>query len=168
MPFRPGLLGLFFFCRLMEGFLIQGWGLILPGYGGISTLSRGANFVARWFNEPQPVSDQWMNVEFPHRERRYRPGRSRFSSTSYWSCLYTEYVLIRVGTLSSPGAVGPRHWSKRSLSLRTGSMSLIPSSIGWGLGFHTVRSGIDPRDHCLLTSPGSWSCILIEGFMTQG
>ena len=34
----------------MEGFLIRGWKLILPGCGGTSALARGATLAARWLS----------------------------------------------------------------------------------------------------------------------
>ena len=44
--------------------LVRGWKLILRGYGGTSTLPRGATFDARQTHEPQPVSNQPMGVVF--------------------------------------------------------------------------------------------------------
>ena len=44
----------------MEGFLTQGWELILPGCGGTSALARGATLAARWLHEPsQSAITQW-------------------------------------------------------------------------------------------------------------
>ena len=42
--------------RCMAGFLIQRWDVILPEYGGSSTLAKGTTLPARWFYEPQPIS----------------------------------------------------------------------------------------------------------------
>ena len=41
----------------MDGFLNQGWELILPGCGGTSALARGAILAALWPHEPQPASE---------------------------------------------------------------------------------------------------------------
>ena len=41
----------------MDGFLNQGWELILPGCGGTSALGRGAILGALWPHEPQPASE---------------------------------------------------------------------------------------------------------------
>ena len=62
----------------MEGFLIRGWGIMLPGYSGTSALARGATLAARWLHDPQPVSNQPVGLGFPHPERRYRLGGSAF------------------------------------------------------------------------------------------
>ena len=44
----------------MEGFLIRGWELVLPGCGETSTLARGAALAARWLHEPrQSAITQW-------------------------------------------------------------------------------------------------------------
>ena len=48
----------------MEGFLIRGWELILPGCVRTSTLSREATLAARWFHEPQPISNQPISLGF--------------------------------------------------------------------------------------------------------
>ena len=42
----------------MEGFLVPGWKLMLPLFGGTSTLSRGATLAARWLREPKPISNR--------------------------------------------------------------------------------------------------------------
>ena len=60
-------------CTCIGVFLIRGWCLILPTCGGTSTLVRGEIMAARKLHEPQPISDQWMGVGFPHRAGRYRP-----------------------------------------------------------------------------------------------
>ena len=68
----------------MEGFLTQGWELILPGCGGTSALAREATLAARWLHEPQPISNQPVELGFPHLAGRYRPGRFSLSSPGYW------------------------------------------------------------------------------------
>ena len=85
----------FWSCIYMEGFLIRGWELILPGCDGASGLARGATLAARWLHEPQPISNQPMWLGFPHRAGLYRPGRSLFSSSGCWSCRDMEGFLIR-------------------------------------------------------------------------
>ena len=62
----------------MEGFLIRGWEIILPGCGGTSALARGATLAARWLHEPQPISNQPVGLVFPQTAGRYRPGGSLF------------------------------------------------------------------------------------------
>ena len=79
----------------MEGFLIRGWEIILPGCGGTSALARGVTLIARWLHEPQPISNHPVGLEFPHRAGRYRPGRSLFSFPGCWSCRVMEEFLIR-------------------------------------------------------------------------
>ena len=79
----------------MEGFLIRGWELIVPGCGRTSALARGATLAARWLREPQPISNQAVELEFPHRAGWYRPGGSLFSSPGCWDYRNTEGFLIR-------------------------------------------------------------------------
>ena len=79
----------------MEGFLIRGWEIILPGCGGTSALARGVTLIARWLHEPQPISNHPVGLEFPHRAGRYRPGRSLFPSAGCRSCGNMEGFLIR-------------------------------------------------------------------------
>ena len=79
----------------MEGFLIRGWELILPGCGGTSALARGATLAARWLHEPQPIIRNHPVGLFPHRAGRYRPGRYLFSSPGCLSCRIMEGILIR-------------------------------------------------------------------------
>ena len=54
------------------------------------------------------------------------------------------------GSLSSPGAAGPRRWPEGRMSPRANCM--IPSQSAKHpeeLGFHTVRGGVDPGDDCI-------------------
>ena len=51
------------------------------------------------------------------------------------------------GSLSSPGAAGPRHWPKGQLSPRADCMSANKSAITrGGVDFYTVQGGVDPMD----------------------
>ena len=62
----------------MVGFLIRGWGLLIPGCGGTSTLSRGATLTARWLHESQPtVFSQW-GWGFHILQGGVDPGDARF------------------------------------------------------------------------------------------
>ena len=79
----------------MEGFLIQGWEIILPGSGGTSVLERGATLAARWLHESQPISNYPVGFGFPHPAGRYRPGGSPSWSPGSWSCRDMEGFLIR-------------------------------------------------------------------------
>ena len=93
-------------CRDVEGFLIRGLELILPGCGGTSALSRGTTLAARWLHESQRISHQPVGLRFPRPAGRYRPGGYLFSSPGCWSCRYLEGFLIRGWNLYSPGAAG--------------------------------------------------------------
>ena len=42
----------------MNRFLLHGRNFTLPGYGGTSTLARGATPAARWLHEFQPISNR--------------------------------------------------------------------------------------------------------------
>ena len=136
-------------CTDMDGFLIRGLEIILPGCGGTSSLARGATLATRSLHEPQPISNHPVGLGFPHPAGRYRPGGSAFSSVASWSCGDMEGILSGDGKLSSPGVARPRCWPEGQLSLREGSMSPSQSAVTqWGWGFHTLRSGIDPGDMC--------------------
>ena len=56
----------------MEGFLIRGWKIVLPGCGGASALARGATLAARRLHGPQPISNHPVGLGFPHPVGRYR------------------------------------------------------------------------------------------------
>ena len=59
----------------MEGFLIRGWELILPGCGGTSALARGATLAAQWLH----ASNQPVGLGFCHNLRGgIDPGDLRF------------------------------------------------------------------------------------------
>ena len=77
-------------CRDMGGFLVRGWEIILPGFGGTSSLARGATLAAHGLHEPQPISNHPVGSGFPHPAGRYRLGRSAFSSPGCWSCRDVE------------------------------------------------------------------------------
>ena len=54
------------------------------------------------------------------------------------------------GSLSSPGAAGPRHWPEGQLSPRADRMSASQSAIIQGpSGLYIVRGGVDPGGHCI-------------------
>lgn len=45
----------------MEGFMVRGWGLDIPGRGGTSTLSRGATLARSGsMRASQPFISQWV------------------------------------------------------------------------------------------------------------
>ena len=134
-------------CRGMEVFLTREWELILPGCGGTTALAEGATFAARWFHEPQPISNHPLDLRFPHPAGRYRPGGSACSSPGYWSRRDMEGFLTRGWEISSPGVAGLRRLPEGQLSARAGSMSPSQSTIiQWGWGFRILRGGIDPGD----------------------
>ena len=62
----------------MEGFMIRGWEIIIPGCGGTSALAPGATLAARWLHEPQPISNQPVRLGFSHRAGGIDPGDHRF------------------------------------------------------------------------------------------
>ena len=55
-------------------------------------MARGATLTARWFHEPQPISNQPVGLGFPHRAGGLDPGDLRFR-------LWAVGV---VGVISSP------------------------------------------------------------------
>ena len=79
----------------MEGVLIPGWELFLPGCGGTSAWAQESTLAAHWLHGPQPISNQSMWLGFPHRAELYRPGGSALSSLVFWSCRDMEGFLIR-------------------------------------------------------------------------
>ena len=58
----------------MEGFLIRGWEIILPGYGWTSALAGGATLAALWHHEPQPISDHPVGWGFHNARGGICPG----------------------------------------------------------------------------------------------
>ena len=78
----------------MEGVLIPGWELFLPGCGGTSAWAQESTLAAHWLHGPQPISNQPVGLGLPRRAWRYRPGRSPFSSPGCWSCRGMEEVMI--------------------------------------------------------------------------
>ena len=90
-------------CRVIEGFMIQGWELILPGCGRTSALTRGETLAARWLHEPQLFSNHPVGLGFPHAAGRYRPEGSAFSSARCWSCRGMEGFMTRGWQLILPG-----------------------------------------------------------------
>ena len=131
----------------MERFLIRGLDPILPGFGGPSTLCRGATLAACWLHEPQPISNRSVGLGVPHLPGRYRPGGSLFSSPGCWCCRYMEGFLTRGWELILPGCSGTSALS-RGVTLAACWLH-EPQPINnhpVGLGFHTLRSGIDPED----------------------
>ena len=110
-------------------------------------LSRGETLAARWFHEPQPISDQLVGLGFPHRAVRYRPGGSSFSSPVCWRCRDVEGFLIWGWELILP-ELGETSVLDRGATLAARWL-LEPQPISnhpVGLGFHTARGGIDPGD----------------------
>ena len=81
-PFSPPYCRI---CRCMEDVMTWGWDVILPGCGGVSTPSREATLAARWPCEPQPISNQWMGVDFTPCGATSTRG-SLFSSPGCWIC----------------------------------------------------------------------------------
>ena len=61
-------------CKDMEGLLIRGWEIILPGCGGTSALARGATLAARSLHEPQPISNHPGSWVFHILRGRNDPG----------------------------------------------------------------------------------------------
>ena len=61
----------------MEGFLIRGWEIILPGRGGTSALARGATLAAFWHHEPQPISNHPTGLGFHTLRGGIDPGDLR-------------------------------------------------------------------------------------------
>ena len=94
----------------MDGFLIRGWEMVLPGCGGTSILSREATIGARWLHEPQPISNQSVRWGLYAARGGIDPGDICFRPrvvqvVEIWRDFSSEDT-----TLSSPGAAGPRRW----------------------------------------------------------
>ena len=93
-------------CRDMDVFLTRRWDTILPGCSGTSALARGAALAARWFHEPQAISNHPVEFGFPHPGGRYRPGGAEFTSPGCWSCIDMDGILTRGWELIFPGCGG--------------------------------------------------------------
>ena len=88
-----------------------------------------------------------MVLGFPHPAGGIDPGDLRFRPRVVVDVEIWKNFLSGDETLSSPGVAGPRCCPERQLSPRAGSMSSSQSATSqWGLGFHTVRIGIDAGD----------------------
>ena len=104
----------------MEGFLIPGMEIILIGFGGTSTLSRGATLAARWLHEHQPISNQIVGWGFYTARGDIDPEDLRFC--------HRDIGVVEYGKISDPGmgnylpqvrrnlGVGPRGNSRRVLT----------------------------------------------------
>ena len=94
----------------------------------------GETLAARWLHEPQSINNQPRRLGFPHRAGRYRPGGPLFSSPVRRSCRGAEGFLIKEWGLIVPAW----RWLYEPQSISDQPM---------GLGFHTVRGGINPENH---------------------
>ena len=79
----------------MGGFLTRGWELLLSGCVGTSALARGATLAARWLHEPQPISNQSVELGFHILPGGIDPRKSAGSSPACWSCREMEVFLTR-------------------------------------------------------------------------
>ena len=141
-------------CRYVEGFLIGGWELILPGCGGTSALARGATLAARWLHEPLPISNHPLGLGFLYPAGRYRPGVSSFSSTVCWSCRCMEGFLMRGWELILPGCPGSMY-DPQPISDR-------PLGLGFPHRAGRCRPGGSP-----FSSPGCRSCRRMERILIR-
>ena len=91
----------------MEGFLIRGRELILPGCGGTSTLSRGATLAARWLHSPQPISNQLVGWGFYTARGSVDPVHLFFRLRVVGVVEIWRDSSSGDTALSSPGAAGP-------------------------------------------------------------
>ena len=151
----------------MGGFLIRGWEVILPGFGGTSALARGATLAARWLHEPQPISNQPVGLGFSNPAGRYRPGGSSFSSLGCWSKDMGGF-LTRGWELILPECGGTSALS-RGATLAAGWLH-EPEPISnhlVGLGFPNPAGRYRPGESAF-SYPGCCSCRDMEGFLTRG
>ena len=143
----------------MEGFLTQGWELILPGCDGISALARGATLAGSMSPSHQQSPS---GLGFPHPTGRYRTGGSLFSSPGCWSCRDMEGFLIRGWDLIVPDCGG--------ILALSGGATLVswfhePQPTGnnpAGLGF-PYRAGRYRPGGSRFPSRAGWICKELEG-----
>ena len=90
--------------------------------------------LARWLDEPQPISNEPIVLGLPHRAGRYLPGGWPLSSPVCWSCRHVKAFASGGGTLSSPFVDGSRNPSQSAVS-----QSCCAS--------HTVQGDIDSGNH---------------------
>ena len=121
-----------------------------------------------WLHEPLPINSQPVGLGFPHREGRYRPGGSAFSSPRCWSRRDMEGFLTRGWERILPGCGGtsalaqgatfdPR-WLQEPQRI-----SNHPTGLGFPHPTGRYRPGVST-----FSSPDCWSCRDMEGFMTRG
>ena len=99
-----------------------------------------------------------MEVGFPHRAERYRPGDHRFRPGGVGIEHIWKEVWPGDDTPSSPGEVKPRFCPERQFSLRTGFMRPRQSVISHGptlerVGW-TVPTGPSPAEGCFFMAGG--------------
>ena len=130
----------------MEGFVVQGWDLIVPGCG-ISMLSRGATLATRSLHRPSRSDQQSADgggVSTP--AGRYRLGESLQGEgvEDVWDDSW-----YRDGLLSSRGWGRISTWS-RGETLAACWLHEPPPTSNQSIrrDFHTVQSGIELGDQC--------------------
>ena len=154
----------------MEGFLTQGWELILSGCGETSALARGATFASRWLHhEHQSFSNHSVGLDFHTLRGGTDPGDLRFRPRVVGVVDVSEGFWPRDGSLSSRVrrdlGVGPRGNFRPAMA--PCHMSPSQSAITqWGWVFHTLRGGIDPWD--LRLPPRGFGVVDVsEGFLPK-
>ena len=124
-------------CRCMEGFLIRGWDLILPGW--------------RWLHEPQPSSNQPVGFVFHTVRRGFDPGDHRFRHRCVGVAGAWKDFSSGDRTLSS--SIFPRcRWLHDPQPISNQPVRL---------GFPHRAGRYRPWDHPFL-SPVRWNCRCLE------
>ena len=149
----------------MEGFLTQGWELILPGCDGISALARGATLAGSMSPSHQQSPS---GLGFPHPTGRYRTGGSLFSSPGCWSCRDMEGFLIRGWKLILRGCGGTSALARgATLAARWCHEPQPISNRPVVLGFPHPAGRYRPGGSAF-SSPSCWSCRDMDLLVTRG
>ena len=151
----------------MEGFLIREWDLNLPVRGATSTLAQGATRAARWLHEPKPISNQpvrwgvhtlWGGID----------AGDLPLSLGCWSCRGMEGFLTRGWEFILSGCGGTAALARgATLAARWLHEPQSISNHPVGLGFPHPAGRYRPGGSAF-TSPASWICRDIDGFLTRG
>ena len=130
------------------------------------TLARGSTLAARWLFEPQPISNLWVGVRFPHRAGRYRPAEILFFFPGLLEW-YMYGTICDLGMGPYPSRVRPRDVSSRGnyrSALALYARVSYPLGDVGGISTPCGAVSIPEKD---FSSLGCWSRVCVDGLLTR-